>query len=407
MKLLMVSGFWPTTANPISGIFVVQQIAALARLGCHVTVALAKTLGRPAAPYLAVEQLGLPAGQVRLVEFPVVRLPEKLSDLPGVLPLNVLVARFMYGSAIARLAADGGPFDGGIVHGGRYAGLTIPAWRHHVRGGVALVVHGIDPVLAKAGNAERTRGFFTATAHAADAVVLVGNPLVGHAGAIGIPEAKLQVVPNGTELPGCDMARDARRDPSTPRHIVSVSNLIAWKGIDLNLRALADLATRRPELSWVYRVVGDGPERARLADLAEALGIAGQVSFLGRIPYAQTMREVADADIFALPSWAEAFGIVYLEAMARSRPVIGCHENGAADIITSGRDGLLIPPRDVAALAEALEKLIENPDLCRDLGREGRKTAEQYSWEHNARRMLALLGMEPGPSNTNVQGCAG
>ena len=124
------------------------------------------------------------------------------------------------------------------------------------------------------------------------------------------------------------------------------------------------------------------------------LGLSRRVTFLGRLSYEETMQEIAQADIFSMPSWAEAFGIVYLEAMARGRPAIGCVNNGAADIITDNEDGLLIGPRDVGALEAAIAHLLESPELCRRLGIAGRRTAERFSSDENARRMLALL--DPG-----------
>jgi len=395
-NLLVVSGFWPTSANPITGIFVVQQVAALASLGFKVTVVVGNTLGRPSAPHLSVEKLGLAPELVRLAELPVARLPEKMSGIRGGLWVNVMLARRMFGHGIARLVHDVGPFNACIVHGTRYTGLSIPAWRRHVHRGVAMVMHGFDPFLANPLTANRARVFFSSAAHAVDAVVLVGKPLVLHARSLGLPLEKLHVVLNGTELPRRDSVDDAQRLQPEARRIVSISNLIPLKGIDLNLRALAEISKRRPELTWAYRIVGDGPERRRLLELAVELGIAERVRFLGRLPYEQTMREVAEADLFSLPSWGEPFGIVYLEAMARMRPVIGCLQNGPEDIVTHGKDGLLIPPRDAPALAAALEQLIENPVLCRELGRTARQTAERFTWEQNARRMLSIIGIEAG-----------
>jgi teichuronic acid biosynthesis glycosyltransferase TuaC len=83
--------------------------------------------------------------------------------------------------------------------------------------------------------------------------------------------------------------------------------------------------------------------------------------------------------------------------MARMRPVIGCFANGAEDFITNGKDGVLVNPRDIGELAAALEKLIADPEYCRVLGEAGRSTAEGYSWDTNAKKMLALLNTESEP----------
>lgn len=395
MNILVLSGFWPTKSNTISGIFVVQQVAALARAGCRVTVVVGKTVFRSRDPACPISELGLDSRRVTLIEAPMLRLPEKFSSLPGALWLNTALAGVMLARSIRRQKALAGfTFAGCITHGERYMGLAMPAWRRHVEGGVAMVVHGIDPFLAKPSNRRRAKPLIKAAGRSCNAVVLVGRPLHAHASSLGLSLDKLRVVANGTDLPRLENVSDSQRSLDASRQIVSVSNLVPLKGIDLNLHALADIAKRRPDLQWEYRIVGDGAERQRLESLARQKGIAGKVRFLGRIPYPETMRAIADADIFSLPSWGEAFGIVYLEAMARMRPVIGCSGNGAADIVTHDQDGVLVRPRDVDELSHALERLIENPDLCRRIGRQARAKAEGFSWDHNARRMLELIGIE-------------
>lgn len=395
MNILVLSSFWPTQSNTTSGIFVAQQLSAFVRAGCRVTLLVGTTLGRPSSAICTLADLGLDAERVTLIEVPLLRLPEILSSFPGALRLNTALAGAMLSRRIKRqMARTAVTFDGCVTHGERYMGLAMPTWRRHVEGRAVMVMHGVDPFLAEMPNRRRARTLVEAAGHSCDAVVLVGRPLHGHAGAIGLPQDKFRVVANGTDLPPADSISDSQRWIDGSRRIVSVSNLTPIKGIDLNLRALADIAKRRPGLGWEYRVIGEGVERQRLESLARQMGIADRVRFLGRIPYAETMREIAEADIFSLPSWGEAFGIVYLEAMARMRPVIGCFENGAADIITHDQDGVLVPPRNVDELSHALERLIGNPDLCRRLGRQARGTAEDFSWDHNARRMLELIGIE-------------
>lgn len=396
LKLLVASGFWPTATNQISGIFVVQQVAALVRLGCSVTVVVMRPMWRRPAQYLPVTHFGLPESSVQLYEFSVIQLPNKLTWLPGALRANAGLTGWALARQLHKLARANGCFNGCIAHGGRYMGLSLPWWRGKVGGEVVLVLHGFDPALASPKTSQRAQAVFRDVARVVDAVSLVGNPLVPHAHSLGIPKDKTRVVLNGTELPEPSSVSCSQRKVSEVRRVVSVSNLVKWKGVDLNLQALAQIYARRPDIQWEYRVIGDGPERTHLSTLAQQLGIGNRVRFLGRIDYEQTMCEVAKADVFALPSWGEAFGIVYLEAMARMRPVIGCFENGAADIITHRKNGLLVPPREVQTLTEALEELIENPDLCSEMGREGRRIAERYSWENNARQVLKLISIEMG-----------
>ena len=393
MHLLIVAGFWPSKDNPISGIFVVQQVAALVRAGCRITLLSGNTVGRPASPRLSLSELGLPADRVTMVSYPLLRLPEKLSGMPGGIALNTLASGIALRRTLRALAAAHGPFDGAIIHAWRYAGFALPAWRHLIRGNVLAVCHGLEPFLEQAANRRRVSSLLQKMAVHCEKVILVGQPLHLYAQALGLPSDSLAVVANGTDLPPRTEVADCQRPLDGPRRIVSVSNLVALKGIDLNLRALARLAATHPQLQWEYEIVGEGPLRHELEALSAELGLARRVRFLGRISYAATMQAIAAADLFALPSWGEAFGIVYLEAMARMRPVIGCLDNGAADIIHHGVDGLLIPPHDESALAQALLALLSDPGRCRQMGRAGRQTAEGYSWQANAQAMLDWLGL--------------
>ena len=399
MYLLIVTGFWPTKENPISGIFVVQQVAALVRLGYQITILNDNTIGRPASPRLSPAELGLPEDRVAMCSYPLVRLPEKLSGMPGAIALNTAATGVSIRRTIRQLVRSHGPFDGAIIHAWRYAGFALPTWRHLVGGNVLAVCHGVDPFLEQIATRKRVSSLLQKMAVHCEKVILVGQPLRCHAQALGLPSESLAVVANGTDLPPRPEVADCQRKLDGPRRIVSVSNLVALKGIDLNLRALARLLATHPQLQWEYVIVGEGPLRHVLEALSAELGLAERVRFLGRIPYAATMQEIADADLFALPSWGEAFGIVYLEAMARMRPVIGCLENGAADIITHKLDGLLIPPHDADALTEALFTLLSDPEYCRRMGHAGRQTAETYSWKENARAMLDWLKLPLNGAN--------
>ena len=392
LHLLMLHGYWPTVANPATT-FAVEQVAALTRLGCRVTLIVPRTLARFGSPPLPIIAVGLDPTLVILVRFISVRLPEGLSVWPGGIEFNTWSAGKAARFWISRLRRIYGPFDACIIHGARYFGWALPAWRHLVNGRVAVVIHGVEPFLEKPAIVQRARRLLARAANAMDFCVVVGRPLISHVVALGMPASRVQVVWNGTVLPDLAEVSDHQRALDQPRRIVSVSRLIAVKGVDHNLRALAELAIRRPDLSWRYQVVGDGVERPGLEQLTRDLGLQDRVRFMGMLNHEQAMQAIADADIFSLPSWAEAFGLVYLEAMARMRPVIGCVGQGAAEVFRDGEEGLLVPPHDINALAVALEKLIASPATCQLLGRTGRKQAEAFTWDANVRRLLTLLDL--------------
>ncbi|TFD37816.1 glycosyltransferase family 4 protein [Cryobacterium sp. TMT2-10] len=393
-RILVVCGYWPTRQNEISGIFMVQQVAAILSLGLQVTVLVPMVAGKNAQSFLSPDDLGLAKGRVNIVHVPMIRVPSRFASWPGFLKVNTVLAGVGFAITLHRLR-ESVNVSGCIVHDGRYAGVSLPFWRRYFGGKVVLVLHGVDPYFASSRRRAGARSLFRKLGDSVDVVALVGGPLLKHALSLGLPRGKICVVSNGTDLPIRAYVSDAQRPASSRRQVVSVANLTEIKGIDVTLRALKSVASRRPELDWGYRIVGDGAQRESLEALSESLGLSSNVEFVGRISYAQTMREISQCDIFCLASWGEAFGIVYLEAMARMRPVIGCLENGPEDFVTSGRDGVLVAPQNDMELADALEALLGNPMLCGQIGRAGRQTAERFTWEANATKVLDLLGVTP------------
>ena len=129
------------------------------------------------------------------------------------------------------------------------------------------------------------------------------------------------------------------------------------------------------------RVVGVGPELERLTTLHAELGLGQSVAFLGHIPFEQLAREYRDCAVFCLPSRQEGFGIVFLEAMAAGRPVVACRAAAIPEVVPDGAAGLLAPPGDPAALAEALIALLTDrdaggaPGSARGRGRRGLRRA--------------------------------
>lgn len=390
MRLLVLSGCWPTQANPISGIFVAQQVAAFVRAGCDVrVVCIGNTFHRPS--FFSCD-LGRNGKDRSLIpqEVRVNNLPEQLFWLPGSMAFNVSLTGRAIAAYLKDIQRSWRP-NAVLVHGMRYLGFSVPYWRQMIDGKVVQVIHGVDRRLSNGHAGKQFDAWVANSAACLDSTVIVGTPLLSHAAGLGIADVRL--VSNGTDIPPLSTIDFSQRALPAPRILLSVSNLDSIKGIDLNLLALSRIAQKLPGLEWEYRIVGDGAERTRLEALKIELGIAERVRFLGRLEYAETMSEMANCDVFCLPSWGEAFGIVYIEAMARGRPVVGCWRNGAQDIVTHESDGLLVEPKNVDSLSEALGQLLSDPDACSRLGRRARLTAERFSWDSNVRNMLGILGL--------------
>jgi glycosyltransferase involved in cell wall biosynthesis len=179
--------------------------------------------------------------------------------------------------------------------------------------------------------------------------------------------------------------RPPRRDENgRPFSVLFVGRLIERKGVSCLIRALGRVDDRRVRAL----IVGEGPERRRLEELARAEGLAGRVEFWGRVSNERLRDAYAAADAFVLPSVVdsrgdtEGLGVVLLEAMNYRVPVIGSNIGGIPDIVIDGHSGLLVPPNDVGALAEAIRRLVGSPELARALGEAGyRHLRQRFSWE--------------------------
>jgi len=142
-----------------------------------------------------------------------------------------------------------------------------------------------------------------------------------------------------------------------------------YKGADEAIRAVAQLRSAFPDIHLV--AVGSGDDLPRLRALAAELQIRDRVHFLEQLSREEIAACYARADLFALPSTGEGFGLVFLEAMAFSKPVVGAACGGTTDVVEDGVNGLLVPPGDAGALARALDRLLRDESLRTKLGARG------------------------------------
>jgi glycosyltransferase involved in cell wall biosynthesis len=163
---------------------------------------------------------------------------------------------------------------------------------------------------------------------------------------------------------------------------ISIGRLLHWKGFDLGIEAFAKAGIDDSE----YWIIGDGPESHRLKALAQRLGIADRVSFLGSQARPKTLERLGECDVLVHPSLHESGGIVCLEAMATGRPVI-CLDLGGPALQVTDEVGMRIPAgrRDqaVAGIAKAMTVLARDPDLRKKMGEAGRTrvAGREYSWD--------------------------
>jgi glycosyltransferase involved in cell wall biosynthesis len=168
--------------------------------------------------------------------------------------------------------------------------------------------------------------------------------------------------------------------------ILSVGNLIPTKGHELLLRAVAVL--KRTIAGVTCDIVGDGPERTRLQQVARDLQISDRTTFVGRQSRASVAEFLRRSKIFCLPSRYEGLGCVYLEAMAAGKPAVGCRGQGIAEIIQHNVNGCLVDPGNLDGLVTTIAKLMEDAATTRRIASAGRRTVlNGFTLSHQAQRL--------------------
>ncbi len=195
---------------------------------------------------------------------------------------------------------------------------------------------------------------------------------------------EIPIIPNGV-----DSSRYAVEDREwSPPRILSVGRVVHQKGLDLGLRALAQLK----DLDWEWYIVGDGPQTTSLKSLARELGISERVMFPGWQSHQDLLKWYHQANLFLFPSRHEGMPNAVLEAMASGLPVIATRIAGNEELVVEGETGFLVQTENVDELREALRKALTHSSLREKMGAASRLRVEQnYTWQKAAEQYQTLL----------------
>lgn len=207
---------------------------------------------------------------------------------------------------------------------------------------------------------------------------------------------RIAIIPCGVDLNKFTPLQTSSEDNDLSRinksHIILyVGKLIWYKGIEYLIQAMKTVLENVDDAQLI--IVGDGPERSKLAALANELGVGEHVTFTGWVPDESLPKYYQIADLLVLPSISrrEAFGIVLLEAMACGKPVIVSDIPGPNMVIKNNENGLIVPPKNVLRLAEAIIGLLVDEDRRKEMGAHSRKLVEaKYDWDNIVERYEAI-----------------
>lgn len=200
----------------------------------------------------------------------------------------------------------------------------------------------------------------------------------------GVPAERITTIPNGV-----DLARFSnpivRRGPGEPLRVLFVGRLTNWKGVETALLAL------RLSREAVLTVVGDGPEYPLLASLARQLNVTDRVTFAGRCPPEQVAGHMGRAHVLVLTSLYEGMSHTLQEAMAAGLVCVASDRGGNHEVIRAGQTGLLLPPEDAAALAEAWRSLHADESRRLAMAEQARQASAEFSMERTLESFLRLF----------------
>ena len=375
MHVLTLTPFYPTAEDDASGCFIAESVGELRQQGIESSVIAVQPMHHshpgpdPKAPPATWKKYFCLPGNPGLSsagQFLHAALKFHVRQLHARQPISLIHAHAALpcGHAAMLLARDLGiPFVV-TVHGlDAFSTRQVPGWfgracsavSQHVYSAAARVICISEQV------ARRVREG-------------IGGPV------------RISVVYNGVDS---SLFTPASRSAVSNEVILSVGNLIPIKGHDLLLRSLAAIAPGHPHVQC--EIIGEGQSALDLQQLARELRIEDRVHFLGRRPRPEVAAAMRDCALFALPSWYEGLGCVYLEAMSAERPAIACRGQGIEEVIRHGENGWLIQPKNLDDLTAALQILLSDRTLREKLGCNGRQTILQgYTLAHQATQLSAI-----------------
>lgn len=399
MRVAVLAEWYPSPGDPVLGIWAHRQAVAARDAGAEVRVL---ALRRPIPPLAVARQLvdfppaigafgdWIEGARTSLRRFSLDGL--SIAPVPFVAPPRpISYGSWGYwmapalGRALDRLHREW-RFD--VVHAHNLApsGHAAARWVRRQRGrgrpergrperGPALVVscHGPD-IIHVAVRSTVGRRACVAAMSTSDLVMANSTWAAHRCEEIAGRRLPTRIVHLGADVPPAIALRNGQT------RLVTVAHLVARKRHETVLRALALLGPeRRPE----YIVIGDGPCREPLEELARELGVSDRVRFLGQLDNPEAVARAAACDLFVMPGVEEPFGVAFVEAMAAGLPAIGGRgEGGPEDIAAAGPGMVLVKPGDVGELAAVIERLVgDRAELAR-LGAAARETvAANFTWE--------------------------
>lgn len=383
LHVLTLTSFFPSDQNEVAGCFVAEPIGEFKHLGVESTVIAVSAMHHPRRQASA-------AAPAQWVRYP---------QIPGTIGLSS-AGKLLYARLLGRVRRlhRAKRIDLIHAHAALPCGLAARLLSRRLKIPFVVTVHGLDVFnnCHLGGIPAGWRRHASVEVYRAASHVICISAKVQQILNTGTPAGiRSSIVHNGVDpnlfspqpVAGvADQEVEGERDGS---EILSVGMLLPSKGHEVLLRAIARLKNSFPRLRC--RIIGEGPDGARLEGLVRELGLGQQIEFIARLGRTKVAEAMRRCSVFVLASRNEGLGCVYLEAMACGKAVIGCRGQGIDEVIEQGKNGLLIPNDGLDELVQGLSTLLGSPDLCERMGAAARRTiVERLTLKHQAEQLAAV-----------------
>jgi L-malate glycosyltransferase len=354
MHIFVIPSGYPTEVQPNRGIFYKEQVKALHNNGYQVTVLFPevwslKHFGQFKDKATIMEELedGVPTFRLKGYNF-----------LPGLPYSNegIFYTRLkkLYKKAVKKY----GKPDIMHAHSMFWAGYAAAKLSKEVN--IPLVVTEHSSVIGRNLLKEYQKKLLKNALPLVKEIIAVGPRLKEELQSYA-PGRTIHLIPNGVDIPNHNFRKEKQPDKF---FFLSIANLNQNKGMDILIRAFHRAFKGMNEVQ--LKIGGNGPEKSNLEVLVKELKISNQVDFLGALSHQDVLKEMEETDVFVLASRYETFGVVYIEALSKGKPIIAT-DCGGPSMIVNKNNGLLVPVNNIESLCDAMQKIMAdyetyNPD---------------------------------------------
>lgn len=388
MRILFLTPWFPSSRYDQVGNFILDSAEALANLGHEITILVSQSWKPKGAGLISkfwikkkinIEPL---AGNIKIHICEYFSVPRHYLSY-----LSYLSYQDRVGSMLSKLILK---YQCQLIHAhSELPGLAAVDIGKEFNIPTIITLHGISTE-NKLYSKKSKRLLFDYSFSNANRIIMVGDSLYSFFSGFVNDTSHFRIVENGYRQYKLSRPGETKKFQDDYIKFISVSNLHEGKGIDINLHALAKIKNMGIN-NWNYKIIGEGYQRSKLEKIVTRLQLSAYVKFYGGCQHNEVYKHLKNADVFILPSYREAFGIAYVEAMAHGLLAIAVEGQGPSSYIKHDLTGLLVKENDLDNLVEILYRIFHSPEKSLLIALRGQEYVKNnLTWDNHAKKLTDI-----------------